>query len=340
MAFAYQANDTPNVNNYDEALAAHAKARQWRDNPFRYTPLTNPRKMGKSDKTHHCIGLIYPHAPLHLPPVAPRGGAGACVGREPSVAFRYHSTNVVVYHPDGSIELGPYASPSTDNFAARLTPTDMVTYFNRGQRANGHMLVKLSNVRGQGAQWWGSTNARIYALSDSVGDEGRRFKRDDNGVLQPMPGAVQPFTVPRVDTRRSREALGDAGFYDFQHWLRATWAMHGSVAIRKSEWGETRAPQIVERLLDRGQWMNFVESEAFHVECARYTWSRGAWGREPMRMDDFPRYSRACIAKTLLMVRLAVYETHKTVLKGEREYCENLREVNSIEALASKYDWL
>ena len=327
MSFAYSGSDVPDINNYDQAVYRYNQARTWRDK-------RTERKLGNSDKSYHGITLR----------------------ENGDVALRYHDTDVVTWHPDNSFSVCTYPSRSTDAFIVRCTPSDFSTYFNNARKMNGDYLVKLSN-KPHSTSWWsnkpharcvttlpeGSENMRIYRLNKSVSGA-HKFKRNpDTEVLEvvetdPDLPSTTPWVLPHVDRAKARMALREFGFHDFSAWLAARWGMG---AYTKPEYTPHRgANSILTDLVDRSRWENFLRLDIYRVELGN-PHSRLAWGRTAHTTSDYPRYAKACVNKTLVAVRLAIYERMDVVDTSETTpYLPGLKEVFANQKAHATYDWI
>lgn len=98
--FALQMYSAPRVRSYDDALRVLEQAKGL---------VKVPRSTSRGDNCYPIPGKVRSHA------VSVRmTGTG--------VAFRYHSTDVVTWHPDGSYTYDPWTSRSTCTFFNQFTP--------------------------------------------------------------------------------------------------------------------------------------------------------------------------------------------------------------------------
>ena len=119
-----------------------------------------------------------------------------------SIAFRLHSTDVVTFHVDGTVELWPYASVSTCAFVRSVF----------GYHNHIH------------AHW----SDRDYKLPNHVTQvEGRYYhtpsfatlSKDDTTSRWSLLAGNEPFEVTTLDKTLTKEALKDTGYNQFKLWL-------------------------------------------------------------------------------------------------------------------------
>lgn len=181
MAFHINTHDLPPLRGYSDALNYWGKTDPWRGSGD-----TNTRPLAGRNKKHMTIRMTNSDA----------------------IAMRLHGTDVVVYHPDGTIVLNAYQSISTDMFARRLTPSGICTTFNNPVG----FLLHLERD---------NTTMTFLLARDSV-----RLMRADNGDWLPVdPAMFAPFIKYRVDTAKANAVLKAYGFNDFKAWVKARAAM-------------------------------------------------------------------------------------------------------------------
>ena len=181
MAFHIDTYNIPPIRCYSDALNYWGKIKPWRGSGD-----TNSRPIAGRAKKHMVMRQL----------------------NNDGIAFRLHGTDVVVYHPDGSIVLNAYPSISTDMFARSLTPSGICTTFNSGA---GYLLhLEREN-----------TTMTFRMARDNV-----RLQRNDAGEWHPVdPAMFQPFIKYRVNTTRANDALKRYGFNNFKAWVKARAAM-------------------------------------------------------------------------------------------------------------------
>ena len=119
-----------------------------------------------------------------------------------SIAFRLHSTDVVTFHVDGTVELWPYASVSTCAFVRAVF----------GYHNHIH------------AHW----SDRDYKLPNHVTQvEGKYYHtpsfaslvKDDTTNKWSLRAGSEPFDIVILDKTLTKDALADTGYNDFKLWL-------------------------------------------------------------------------------------------------------------------------
>lgn len=223
--FCIDTTGLPAIDDYASALKHWEKIKAWRGYPEQ-----DPRPLDASRKAKHKT--------IHLK-------------ANGDIALRLHTTDVVTYHPDGSVTLRPWSSRSTDEFARALIPVGMTTWFNHAQ----FTLV------GANANWYTSPDeARWYAIPAS----GMRFTKSSEG--QWVPDKIAPVTCFKVNRKRANAALKSAGFDKFKTWYDAYSAMNQiefDDSTRFAGW--VRSFEAVAMLADRDKW----------TDLARYVYRNG-----------------------------------------------------------------
>jgi hypothetical protein len=119
-----------------------------------------------------------------------------------SIAFRLHSTDVVTFNKDGTVDLEPYASVTTCHFVSAV-----FGYHN-------HITAYWSD--------------RAHGLPDNVTKvEGRYYNtpkfasltKDDTTNRWSLLAGSEPFEIVRLDKTLTKEALNDTGYNQFKLWL-------------------------------------------------------------------------------------------------------------------------
>lgn len=180
MAMSIHGNSLPSFADYDAALRFWEKAKPWRDGPYEYRPLGDSRRM-----KHFVI----------------RQKANG------DVACRYHSTDVVTFHPDGTLTVKPWNSLSTDIFARRMLPCGISTSFNSPLGA----LIWL---------WRDWDNRRGYLVPHSA-----KLVRAGGGWTISPDTPPEPIAFYKVDKSAAAKALRAYRYFDFLAWRQARVAL-------------------------------------------------------------------------------------------------------------------
>lgn len=119
-----------------------------------------------------------------------------------SIAFRLHSTDVVTFNVDGTVDLIPYVSVTTCAFVRAI--------FGWSNHIHAH---------------WSD---RDYKLPNNVTQvEGRYYHTPSFATLSKDPtthkwtllAGNEPFDIVTLDKALTKEALADTGYNDFKLWL-------------------------------------------------------------------------------------------------------------------------
>ena len=118
--------------------------------------------------------------------------------RNDSIVFRLYSTDVVTFNTDGTVDLEPYASNSTNNFVWSILRL-------RTLWADRHHCIPdhITEVEG-----------RYYHTPEFVTVQ---WSKDSNR-WEYVAGA-KPFDVPSVDMSMTRKAKEESGYNAFALWL-------------------------------------------------------------------------------------------------------------------------
>jgi len=135
-------------------------------------------------------------------PVAQRRNDNFTIRLDPkdqSVAVRLYQTDIIVYRPDGTIELEPYASRLTD---------DAVSCILRG---------------GVTPQYDSPVGPVLWAKAPDSNGFKRGYRIPDFAVLDKdfrLIAGAKPFTKFTVDRKLSKAACRDSGFDQFALWFK------------------------------------------------------------------------------------------------------------------------
>lgn len=159
------------INGYDEAVSYFEGCKPWRGKPDDPRPMQERRSRLMS------------------------------VRREANgdIAFRYHNTDVVVWHKDNTFTITVWPSQSTDVFANSFTPAG----FGSGMAAD--------NVRIMTTTGW-----RIYKAKPVMLFQFDTYSRCMSLLSQP-----EPFTKYGVNRERMKQVRVESGFADFKAWALA-----------------------------------------------------------------------------------------------------------------------
>ena len=119
-----------------------------------------------------------------------------------SIAFRLHSTDVVTFHVDGTMDLSPYASVSTCAFVRAI-----LGYHNHIHAHWSDRDYKLPNYVTQ-------VEGRYYHTPTFAS-----LVKDDTTNKWTLLAGNEPFDVVTLDRQLTKEALKDTGYNEFKIWL-------------------------------------------------------------------------------------------------------------------------
>lgn len=177
MAYCINTYNLPSIRSYDDALRVWEKIKPLRgqDADVDARPL-NPNRQIKYETIRKDDGG--------------------------SIYLRYHRTDVVVYIPDGSIIVEPYASTSTSLFAHNFTPFSVCPRFTSPLGC----LLALSPDR-------------VIRIDDEIR---LVLTEPRNQVYSPALGEThEPVEVWSLDKSKTREALKRHWFHEFCAWMQA-----------------------------------------------------------------------------------------------------------------------
>lgn len=207
MSFSIDTYGLPAIESYADALKKWNNTKPWRG----YSD-DHPRPLDRNRAKKHMT--------IYLDPASE------------DIRLHLHSTDVVIYHKDGSITLNPYTSVSTDKFANDLLPHDLLTHFNHSE-----FYIVTCGTR------WG-TDSKHYSIPSS----GMRFIK---GACEWLPmGQCGAMIQYKVNRKQANIVTKATGFDQFKAWYEAVVAM-SDVAAGNNWVGK----DVVLRWLgNRGDW--------------------------------------------------------------------------------------
>ena len=225
MAFALDARDVPTILDHADAARVYATLAEF---PARHKRRTHP---GHGDGCDMREARPLTKSARNLGHMSLRQ---TCDG---DWIARYHSTDLVTYHKDGSVTLRPWASKSTNNVCNAVLPADLRTDY--GDREH---VVWCQSRPGTYAvnQSWRDEQPRMSAPAPRIWSDdftgwviagAVRFAVDpDTGWWGPVdPTDCVAVERPFVDRAKAREALKPYRLSDFTAWTRAYLAMGGDL---------------------------------------------------------------------------------------------------------------
>ena len=119
-----------------------------------------------------------------------------------SIAFRLHSTDVVTFNVDGTLDLEPYSSVSTCAFVRAV-----LGYHNS---IHAHWSDRDHNLPNHVTQ----VEGRYYHTPTFAS-----LVKDDTTNKWSLLAGSEPFDMVTLDRQLTKEALKDTGYNDFKLWL-------------------------------------------------------------------------------------------------------------------------
>ena len=171
-----------------------------------------------------------------------------------SVYFRYHRTDVVVWHSDGSYAVDlTYDSPSTCEFANRFVP-----HYHYATKSGDH-----------------------YVVGDTIYPARCELRVAPDGAVT---GMRHRFTKLVVDRARAKRALAGTNYAAYLAWHKVMWPMVGGGA--KPKWWRDEA--IEHCLKDEGLWHKLMMSRTGNPAVIREHFYRTNYVYQPVFADTLP----------------------------------------------------
>lgn len=248
MAFALNGTNLPSIRCYADALRIWDNATPWRGQ----TGERDYRPLGRWRKDYLRIHKGY----------------------EDEYRMRYHSTDCVIYWPDGSVTIEGYSSRSTNTFVRELAPEGFKPDF-----------IKAEMVLWVPMLWEECRAVTSTGLKMPYSRE-LRFKPVRDRPTYPLYWELhedsdkpEPFTQRVMDKKQTKLALKDTNYCDFVPWANAVRHMLKRPEVKRKPYqpGDYKynADQLVE-LLGQGMkgWMKILNDRgsncAAHVRDAIY----------------------------------------------------------------------
>lgn len=171
-----------------------------------------------------------------------------------SIRFRLYSTDVVVYHADGSVTLCPYPSVTTSAFSWPLTPDGLIL------DGDGTITV---NGRDDG----------FICKGNEV-----TFKRDYGCPWQVASGRLVPFTDAKVDSRALRAAKVAHNLPDFKGWLEMALIHKGALTQKNAAWRDGFDTEAFYQALANRQLLAALEFVPYLNDNSRRSFGRDIKG--------------------------------------------------------------
>jgi hypothetical protein len=124
-------------------------------------------------------------------------------GADESIAFRLYETDVVTWHPDGSVAIENFGTVTTSGFASNFAPFHLYHPVTRRGGDGGHKGIGYAAADGTRRICWGGAV---------------RFRPDGDGWT-PDQDTLDTIDFPVLDRRASRALPKRFNLADFRMWL-------------------------------------------------------------------------------------------------------------------------
>jgi len=217
---------------------------------------------------YHSIKPIRGRADQNTRPLADRRNDHVTIRMDgEKVVVRHWSTDVIVYHPDGTIVGEPYASVTTKVLVRSILSPMITPHW--ANNSNNYLTV----VRGQFF-----LTPDYYELKDGL-----------------LVGGSQPIKLPSIDRKVAKQACADYKFPAFSKWLKTLVRIQ---ADPRGHWNHSITPSM---LLDQADWPalatnlnqhDTVEASLTRVRAAIYKTTDVVKYETVPYLDGWSGYSR------------------------------------------------
>jgi hypothetical protein len=257
-------------------------------------------------------------------------------------AFKYHSTDLIVWREDNSIIFRKYASASSNIFANRFTPDGVMSHFSlttwSSSNVWGNNLVMCDDPydgplpfryghQYTSRYYWDDTPRRIYKI------KGRMIiltPDKDNTYFPAYPELhTQPWDDISINKPLARSILQASNYHDFMRWALVYASMR--VSERKldyrTRWHKTPPQhgmltelsdlQLLTALNDQSLWPTLIDHEYYHPTPPSDAWGGVARDLFHERAKADPLYLCQRHAEGLgKALRLALYNATPGVVEA------------------------
>lgn len=217
MSFSLDTRDIPTLVNYAAAKTHHDSQKPWRDTTNRPLERNNRKKK---------------HVSIHM--------------ANNTVHCTLHSSNLVSFHDDGTVDVRMWQSISSQNFINAILPT--------------HAYVQCNT--GEPVAWtgypWGDRSVG-YLIDGSIATFSPDWKLQN----------PKPILWPTLNVKKANKLKKEYKFEDFKTWRRAYLANGGDVP---RQYGRLNAYEVTEHLVHGPQkWVELArEATDSHVLACIY----------------------------------------------------------------------
>lgn len=251
MAFCLNPSGVPRLRDCADAERVYNRVEPWRTKPAGYG-MELARPLGNGDSARK---------KKHLS-IRPVNDGYAC---------RYHDTDVVTYHGDGSLSLDPYASMSTNVLVNTLLGDGIHVDYRSGRYRSDECIVWCLLDQSNG-YWW--QRPRVgYVIHRET-----RFARNAEGLYEPQ-GETDLIEVMQLN-RKAAAALRKAnpGLTQFGHWVTAAVAL-GALKDKRTPLADIPrrlGTWTLERINDSANWTE-VLAKVYRLGIPKEGWGRYRW---------------------------------------------------------------
>lgn len=276
MSFIVSTDFFPRIERHADALAHWNKVKPYRNHDGETKPIGTRRGFYNDTKTMRVLS-------------------------DGSIAFRYHRTDCVIWHPDDTVTIEGWSSMSTTAFIGALSPHGIS--HGQGSDWSGQPILHLHPMVRDADDWrayW--RDALIIRCSSPV-----RLARQADRWMPIDVEDLRPFTTVSIDRKASRAASRKYHLPEFEGIVRAIIALGGGMVEQTAVRNEHEALQQILPLLEAEDYMG-ATAVCPRGEGDRY---RIPFGRAPVSDDAIrPGFLRK--------VRDAVYDQEMVVDRVEK----------------------
>lgn len=239
-----------------------------------------------------------------------------------AIAFRLYDTDVVVWHPDNSVEIDNFGTVTTSAFAARFLPQGFHLHHPTARRGmeGGHVGITYCPTPDK------SWDVREICFGDVV-----RFLPGEGGSWTPDLDTVDTLEFPELDKSKAREVNARYHLKEFENWI--------GMAPRHIE--------LAHYGYDLDECMEALEQRDFKTAaCLVPLVSLYSFGRHitplPILVSD---RDKGVTMRSVALLRLAIYDeagalttvSRQTLTMGE--FGQRMRRVREMKRLDASTRW-
>lgn len=226
--------------------------------------------------------------------------------KDGAIAFRLYDTDVVTWHPDGSVEIENYGTVTTSGFASRFLPRGFHLHHPTTRRGDevGHRGIRYQAEPDRGDKsWQQERRERRIAFGGVV-----RFTPGEGGAWRVDEDTCDTVTLPgKVDQRKARELAKRYHLKDFEAWL--------SMAPRHMDIEHVGRFDISD-CLDLLEKRNFKEAAAYLPLFA----DKESYGRYPTALPIDTPYGKVVTMGSLARLKLALWDYEDIIQIDEAKH--------------------